>query len=99
MFTKEFVCHLNLAGADARPDDDVGELDQVQDVPLVTAQAHCLSLNLQFYSIVSILDCFARLRCTRKLEGGRPEASGCQIFGLIALRYCWDGQTFKNIYF
>ena len=52
MFTKEFVCHLNLAGADARPDDDVGELDQVQDVSLVTAQAHCLSLNLQFYSII-----------------------------------------------
>ena len=52
LFTKEFVCHLNLASADARPDDDVGELDQVQDVPLVTAQAHCLSLSLQFYSIV-----------------------------------------------
>ena len=38
--------HLNLASADARPHDDVGELHQVQDVPLVTAQAaHCLSLN------------------------------------------------------
>ena len=44
----EVVFHLNLSGADAGPHNDIRQLHQVQDVPFVTAQAHCLCICIAF---------------------------------------------------
>ena len=46
--------HLNLSGTDAGPHDDIRQLHQVQDVPLVAAQAHCLCICIAFVSLLFI---------------------------------------------
>ena len=58
------MLHLNLSSADARPHDDVGELHQVQDISLVTAQTHCLCLLVIMVNISFsvLLDCNKQTR-------------------------------------
>ena len=46
--------HLNLSGTDAGPHDDIRQLHQVQDIPLVTAQTHCLCIAFVFLLFISL---------------------------------------------
>ena len=66
VFVHEKLCgHLNLTSANACPHDDVGELHQVQDVPLLTAQAHCLSQSSILLNSF-VLDYLATNKQTRR---------------------------------